>query len=472
MIPSEDKREFEGFMHFVLAYSIEGWAKIFMPKNHKILSPSSALNALNAPLFQSFLSADTPLAARFFEPLVSILPKLTCGRVCPDLTDSDWFAFGVLRVLHEVKTGRAFLDPVAATLPNCPEVSQFFSTLKSARRLRVCKEAQDLLNQSLRDTLPDALAQVPELDGFDIYAGDGHWLGAAMHDARPFPDSPKPACGHFYVLDLRRRLLGHLDMADQTHSEHEHDMSALKRQTIETLRQGAPKGRKVLYVWDRAGISLPEWEQWKRRGIYWLTRRKENMVLSIERPLEWEQQDPRNAGVLSDDICQTATVGRVRRIRYLDAVSGKNYEFITNQMTIPPGVIAELARRRWQIEKVFDELKNKLEQTGAWASSAEAKKMQAVFICMTQHLLRAMEELLDKEHQIRPERELKRREKRIEQERESVAKNGQTYPALRAAATSLTQHTVKFLRWLRSRLRESAPWHALIDALRLSYAAS
>jgi len=52
------------------------------------------------------------------------------------------------------------------------------------------------------------------------------------------------------------------------------------------------------------------------------------------------------------------------------------YEFLTNEMDLPPGVLAELYRRRWEIEKVYDELKNKLGQKKAWGSSLVAKETQ------------------------------------------------------------------------------------------------
>ncbi len=61
----------------------------------------------------------------------------------------------------------------------------------------------------------------------------------------------------------------------------EHDMRALKRQGIVTLRQGAAKGRKALYIWDRAGIDFRPWFKWKENGIYFLSREKENMKLKI-----------------------------------------------------------------------------------------------------------------------------------------------------------------------------------------------
>jgi hypothetical protein len=269
---------------------------------------------------------------------------------------------------------------------------------------------------------------------------------------------------------MRRHLLRHIDIADQIDREHEHDMRALKRQSLEALRQGARKGRKVLYVWDRAGIDLAAWEQWKRGGVYFLSRQKDNMVLAPMQCKLWDHNDARNAGVLSDELCVSASGARVRRVGFVDALSGNSYAFITNEMTQPPGVIAELARRRWDIEKVFDQLKNKMSETKAWATSPTAKTMQALFVCMTHQLLRALEHLLETDHGIRPETELLRRRNRIATHQQTSRKNNRSFPSLRAAALRLTQHTVKFLRWLRASLQQKAPWRLLIDSLRLSYA--
>jgi hypothetical protein len=59
------------------------------------------------------------------------------------------------------------------------------------------------------------------------------------------------------------------------------DLHALKRLDNQTLRQTAPKGRKVLYVWDKAGINFMQWFKWKHTaGIYFISREKENMDLS------------------------------------------------------------------------------------------------------------------------------------------------------------------------------------------------
>ena len=444
------------------------WAKIFMAYSS---TNSNPFCFAHPTLFRSLTEGGSPVAERVLAPLAEILPKLQTTRECPELPDEDWLTIGVLRVLHEVKSGRGFLQEVGAHLPNCPDFNHFFATLRSERRLAFCREAETLLSAALRARLPDTLAAEEELADFDIYAGDGHWHGAAAHDHRPFAESPKPACGHFFALDLRRGLLHHITAADQVEREHEHDMRALQRQTIEALRRGARKGRKVFYVWDRAGINFRAWKKWKQRGgIYFLSREKDNMTLRVIKVLPWEASDARNAGVQSDEQCQSSCGELLRRVVYEDPVSLTTHVFLTNEMTLPPGLIAELGRRRWNIEKVFDELKNKLGETKAWATSAPAKSMQAVFFCLTHQLLLAFEHLLDEEHGIRPDAELARRAQRIENEIQMATQNNRAFPSLRAATLRLTQRTVKLLRWLRSSLSRQAPWLDLIALLRHSYA--
>jgi hypothetical protein len=57
----------------------------------------------------------------------------------------------------------------------------------------------------------------------------------------------------------------------------------LKRQSVALLRQGAGIGRKILWVWDKAGVDLPFWQERKVAGIYFLSLRKEGMCLEAVR---------------------------------------------------------------------------------------------------------------------------------------------------------------------------------------------
>jgi len=47
-----------------------------------------------------------------------------------------------------------------------------------------------------------------------------------------------------------------LALADLVGRKKEHDARTLKRQSVAMLRQGAGKGRKVLWVWDKAGVDF------------------------------------------------------------------------------------------------------------------------------------------------------------------------------------------------------------------------
>ncbi len=77
----------------------------------------------------------------------------------------------------------------------------------------------------------------------------------------------------------------------------------------------------------------------------------------------------------------------MRRITYDDPITGKIYRFITNELTLPPGLIAFLYKLRWDIEKIFDQVKNKLLEQKAWAKSATAKIQQAHFIALAHNLM-------------------------------------------------------------------------------------
>ena len=68
-------------------------------------------------------------------------------------------------------------------------------------------------------------------------------------------------------------------------------------------RQSAPIGRKVLYVWDKAGIDFPAWYRWKQaHGLYFASLEKENMALEVTGRPSWDRSDPLNAGIQSVEL--------------------------------------------------------------------------------------------------------------------------------------------------------------------------
>ena len=410
-------------------------------------------------------------AESFFAPARTPLAQAPSARVCPELSDDQWLLLGVRRVLEDRPTGRGFLQHLMAADLEAPATSHFFETLKSARRLALIAEVSHGLARSLPALGADFWGGVPELDGFEIHAGDGHFHAAAAHDTPAADDGTKYATGHFFSLHLRTHALAHLTAADQVERKKEHDMRALQRLALTQLRQGAAKGRKVLCVWDRAGIDFRQWHLWKHTGaLYFLSREKENMQLEPIGENAWDRADPRNAGVLADELVATSQGVSVRRVRYHCVLRGEEFSFLTSEYTLPPGVIAHLYRLRWEIEKTFDELKNKLGETKAWASAANAKAMQAHFLCLAHNLMILCEAELARVHGVRNAAELARRAQRLEKEERRLAKENIALPLLVRTLQRLTVRSVKFIRWLRVQLFLQPHHEPAIAALRHLYA--
>ena len=173
-------------------------------------------------------------------------------------------------------------------------------------------------------------------------------------------------------------------------------MAILKKTDMNALRHEAPKGQQVLLIWDRAVIDFAFWNKCKdQRGIYFVTSTKDNMSKEVCGDLSFDAQADINSGVLSDQYIGAG--GRlIRMIKYHDLETYQSYEFITNlSEKTPPGAIVQLYRMRWDIEKAFDEFKNKFEEKKSWAAGKTAKSMQAEFIVLTYNLTRLFKQLLE-----------------------------------------------------------------------------
>ena len=105
------------------------------------------------------------------------------------------------------------------------------------------------------------------------------YIGA--HDEKV--DDVKWSVQHFYSLDLRTYALNQICLAAfGAGRKRENDVHALKRTEASVLRQGAAKGRKSLYVWDRGGLAFSYWQKLKNcHGIYFLSRSKSNFKFKI-----------------------------------------------------------------------------------------------------------------------------------------------------------------------------------------------
>lgn len=411
-------------------------------------------------------SENTTVFDRLFLPLFEALDRSRFQRKCPGYTDKDYLVGGIRRVLAQVRSGRDWVQAAREKMQFGVTVTTFFQSLRSNRRLSLLEEvAQDVAAQvdGQCDKALDPLSSHEELDGFHVHASDGHYEQAPSH--APRVQGKVYAQGFFYSLNLRSHSLSLLDIA-RPEKKKEHDMRALKRLTGAQLRLGAKTGVKVIHVYDPAGIDYRQWYKWKTQGIYIISREKANSKAETCGYPEYDREDPRNTGVLSDEYVSVFAGVMVRRVRYRDPATGEEFSFITNEMTLPPGLIAFLYKLRWDVEKVFDEKKSKLEERKTWATTAVAQCQQAHFLCLTHNLLVLLERILSQEEGITDRKSQAKRQKRIKSIQVRLEKTGHQPNPMVLKCTRITQRSLQFIRWLRNALDTSRLWADAIDSLR------
>jgi hypothetical protein len=146
----------------------------------------------------------------FFAPLREVMEDGLKVRSCKVLEDLPFVILGVLRVLQSSRSGRDFLQ--SHGLPSLPGLNpaNYFGSLGSKRRLALITAANHAMTSRLRPGLRahhDLLATLPELDGWEVWAGDGHAIDHATHALRNAKDAYAPVHA-IYKLDLRTGWAG------------------------------------------------------------------------------------------------------------------------------------------------------------------------------------------------------------------------------------------------------------------------
>jgi len=300
-------------------------------------------------------SQDYSFSNSFFKPLNDAYATSDFQYNCNGISDLEYLMMGAQRVVDLESSGNGFLQNCTLTNNQHVSVGHFFEAIKSPGRLNNQKSVNQGLQSYMADHLEDPLAEVEELKKWKLLAGDGHYHKAAIFDQPTKSDSSdkeptKSATGHFFTLDMRTHHMGYLDLAQpEDGKKSEHDLKALKRQETTTLRGQAPKGRKVLYIWDRACIDYPLWYQMKHNnGIYFSTLAKSNShTQKIREHQLINHNDKRNEGIISDDLVATSQGYEIRKIVYTNPADGKKYTYLTNEFSLPSWVHVLLYKHRW-----------------------------------------------------------------------------------------------------------------------------
>jgi hypothetical protein len=148
----------------------------------------------------------------------------------------------------------------------------------------------------------------------------------------------------------------------------------------------------AFYLLDRAYMDFTRLAKIARAGAFFVTRAKDNLRFSRF------GSNPKTfgSGVSSDQVGQpTLPKAReafpwpLRRIRFVDADTGKKLVFLTNHLEVPAETVAALYKNRWQIELFFRWIKQHLRIKHFFGTSPNAVKTQ-VWIAVSIYVLIAI----------------------------------------------------------------------------------
>ena len=148
-----------------------------------------------------------------------------------------------------------------------------------------------------------------------------------------------------------------------------------------------------IVIFDKAYVDFAHLADLCRRGIFWVTRAKDNLRCKVVR----RYQKGAVGKILRDDLIRLTTPASrrvypelMRRIVALVEVDGREMEmvFLSNNLEWSAQSIVELYRARWQIEVFFKQIKQTLQLADFLGTSANAVRWQIWTALLVYLLLR------------------------------------------------------------------------------------
>ena len=283
---------------------------------------------------------------------------------------------------------------------------------ESLRDIVACLRSQErrLYHLGIRGTVSrSTLADANEARDWRIYADFAHILIAEARALYVHEELGLDLANTVYALDS---TIIDLCMTLFPWARYKSTQNALKLHTLLDLRGSIPTFVRVtaaqihdvnildlltpeagaFYVMDRGYLDFQRLYRWSLQGAFFVTRARKNFRFRrlLSHPVD------KSSGVQCDQTISLVWFytrqgypARLRRIRYWDAARGQRLVFLTNHFTLPALSIAELYRRRWQIELFFKWIKQHLRIKAFYGTSENAVKTQ-IWTAVCSYLLVAI----------------------------------------------------------------------------------
>lgn len=154
-----------------------------------------------------------------------------------------------------------------------------------------------------------------------------------------------------------------------------------------------------IVVFDKAYVDYEHLWDLDQRGVWWVSRAKENMAYRVEKNLSLGVK-----GILKDELI--ALTGpehegmMMRRVEAYVEIEGEErlMVFITNNLAWSPRTACDLYKRRWDIEAFFKQVKQTLRLSNFLGHNANAVRWQVYTALLVYVLLRFQAFLSDWAH--------------------------------------------------------------------------
>ena len=281
--------------------------------------------------------------------------------------------------LRDIETCLRSLEPKLYRAGFRSRVSR--STLADANRLRDWRIYHDLA-QGLIAEARTMYAKQPL--GFELshtaYALDATTIDLCLS---LFPWAPsmrsKAAVRLHTLLDLR----GNIPAFIRISTGKMHEVRVLDELPVE---------RGAFYVMDKAYIDFKRLYRMHLQAAFFVTRHKKDHVFTRRE----SQPVDRATGVRSDQTIRftgtqsiTDYPAPLRRVSFYDTERNRKLVFITNNFELTPLCIAQLYRKRWQVELFFKWIKQHLRITAFYGNSDNAVRTQ-IWIAVAVYVLVAI----------------------------------------------------------------------------------
>ncbi len=342
---------------------------------------------------ENILTTNTVLID-WFKPIVEALEKVRfSGNKFHTLSMPMHILQNCIRQLNASKTLREHLqtlfhiDDMAEGIPLAR--STYSDALSSTSRLKILEEVVDLVAEASNQSLPDRLSGIAGLKGRDTYALDATYQEESSRFKRVTPseggtDSSK---GHLHLtaFNLRSGLPVNTGIDTSSISEIRFVKDCWKGEHLTKIKNS-------LWIVDRGFIDAEYWDGRKNHyQVTVITRMKSNLNYKVISKSKVTCSNKKQ-GIKTDYRIQLESSKEEWRLVAYKSDSGEYYEYLTNDFSLTPGVVAFLYHRRWDEEKYFDNYKNDMANAKAWGKSNIAIQQQAIIGMLTFILTRLFSE--------------------------------------------------------------------------------